>query len=121
MSRFIISSSGLILATIIFILVNITQSVDRNNFKTCDQSSFCRRCRKVQPDNSQFHLVPGSLNTYSDSVTADLVNKENDHLFVVKVGALIDNTFHIVIDEKTPIQPRYKVVDALRETPKPDT
>lgn len=91
-------------------------TVDRNNFKTCDQSSFCRyvsvsnfntkdvtlfpkqiffhffsihlkkrRCRKVEHNNSPFELVPATLNSYSDSITADLINKNNGHFFVLKV------------------------------------
>lgn len=74
----------------------------------------------MQPDNSQFQLIASTLNTYSDSVTAELLNKENDHRFVLKVAALKDNTFHVVIDEKTPLKPRYRVVDALQRTPLPD-
>lgn len=75
---------------------------------------FNSRCRKVQPGNSQFQLVPGTLNTYSSSITADIVNKENDHLFVLKLAAIKDNTFNVNIDEKTPLKQRYRVVDALK-------
>lgn len=55
-------------------------------------TDFCfsidRRCRKIQPDNSPYELVPATLNTYSDSITADIVNKENGHLFVLKLEAV---------------------------------
>lgn len=47
-----------------------------------------RRCRKVAPGNSQFELVASSVNTYSDSITADLQNKENGHAFSFKLQAL---------------------------------
>lgn len=47
-----------------------------------------RRCRKVQPDNSPYQLVPATLNTYSDSITADILNKDNGHLFVLKLEAV---------------------------------
>lgn len=83
----------------------------------CDNNYCClnsRRCRKVQPDNSPYQVVPGSLNTYSDSVTAELVNADNDYRFLLKVAALKDNTFHVVIDEKQPLRPRYRVQDALK-------
>lgn len=59
-------------------------------------------------------MVADSLNTYSDSVTAELVNADNDHRFVLKVAALKDNTFHVLIDEKQPLRPRYRVQDALK-------
>ena len=51
----------------------------------------CRRCRKIQPGNSKFALVPGSLNTYSDSITAELRHKDNQHVFVFKLEALVVN------------------------------
>ncbi|XP_004521723.1 neutral alpha-glucosidase AB isoform X2 [Ceratitis capitata] len=95
-------------------------AVDQTNFKTCDQSSFCRRCRNVKPDNTKFALVPGTLNIYSDSITADLQHKDNKHLFSLKLeGIEKGDTFRLLIDEKTPLKPRYRVVDSLKEIPKP--
>ncbi|XP_017478235.1 PREDICTED: neutral alpha-glucosidase AB isoform X1 [Rhagoletis zephyria] len=105
---------------LIFCIFEYALTVDQTNFKTCDQSSFCRRCRKVKPDNPKFALVPGTLNTYSDSITADLIHKDNKHLFSLKLEALEQsNTFRLLVDEKTPLKPRYKVQDALKSTPKP--
>lgn len=80
-----------------------------------------RRCRKVQPGNSQFQLVPGTLNSYSNSITADVINNENNHLFALKLEALKDNTFHLLVDEKAPLRPRYRVTDALKGPTTPDT
>ena len=76
------------LILVIFCIFQCGFSVDPGNFKTCDQSSFCRRCRKVPAGNSKYALVPGSLNTYSDSITAELTHKDNHHLFVFKLQAL---------------------------------
>lgn len=56
-----------------------------NNLLTC---SICRRCRNVKPDNPKFALVPGTLNIYSDSITAELQHKVNKHLFTLKIEAL---------------------------------
>lgn len=44
-----------------------------------------RRCRKMEHNNSPYELVPATLNSYSDSITADLLNKNNGHIFVLKV------------------------------------
>ncbi|XP_017491998.1 PREDICTED: neutral alpha-glucosidase AB-like [Rhagoletis zephyria] len=105
---------------LIFCIFEYALTVDQTNFKTCDQSSFCRRCRKVKPDNPKFALVPGTLNIYSDSITADLIHKDNKHLFSLKLEALEQsNTFRLLVDEKTPLKPRYKVQDALKSAPKP--
>lgn len=54
------------------------------------------------------------MQTFRDHVTVDIANRENQHLFVLKLEALVGNTFHLEIDEKTPLHPRYRVVDALK-------
>uniref|UniRef100_A0A1B0AK62 Glucosidase II subunit alpha n=1 Tax=Glossina pallidipes TaxID=7398 RepID=A0A1B0AK62_GLOPL len=109
---------------IIFVLIayifHMTFGVDPNNFKKCEQSSFCRRCRKIAPGNSKFALVPGSMNTYSNAITVDLINKDTQHLYVVKLEALVNNSYRLIIDEKTPLRPRYKVTHALVAEPQPE-
>lgn len=116
--------SCLALATValgLLLLLDPVQPVDRGNFKNCDQSSFCRRCRKVEPNASPYSVVAGSLNTYSDSVTANLRNADNGQEFVLKVAALKDATFHVQIAEKHPLIPRYRVLDALKGPVEPET
>lgn len=39
----------------------------------------------MEHNNSPYELVPATLNSYSDSITADLINKNNGHFFVLKV------------------------------------
>lgn len=73
-----------------------------------------RRCRKVQPGNSPYILIPDTLKTYKSYVTVDIKNTENGHEFVLKVEAVKDEIFHVVIDEKSPMHPRYVVEDALK-------
>ncbi|KAH8380931.1 hypothetical protein KR200_000793 [Drosophila serrata] len=105
------------LLAIICALFVLTDGVDPGNFKTCEQSSFCRRSRKVQSTGSKYALIPGTLNTYADSLTADLVNKENHHQFAFKLEALVGSTFRLQIDEKQPLRPRYRVEHALKGQP----
>eukprot|EP00099_Drosophila_melanogaster_P024123 NP_652145.1 glucosidase 2 alpha subunit, isoform B [Drosophila melanogaster] len=99
---------------IIWALFVLADGVDPGNFKTCEQSSFCRRSRKIQGSGSKYALIPGTLNTYADSLTADLVNKENHHQFAFKLEALVGSTFRLQIDEKQPLRPRYRVEHALK-------
>jgi len=73
-----------------------------------------RRSRKIQGSGSKYALIPGTLNTYADSLTADLVNKENHHQFAFKLEALVGSTFRLQIDEKQPLRPRYRVEHALK-------
>lgn len=102
----------------IFVIFQGSLSVDHGNFKTCEQSSFCKRCRNVKSGQSQYAIVPGTLNSYSDSITLDLVNKENNHKFDLKLTGLASgNNFRLEIDEKQPLSPRYRVTDSLKETP----
>ncbi|XP_031625087.1 neutral alpha-glucosidase AB-like isoform X1 [Contarinia nasturtii] len=89
-------------------------------YKTCKQSSFCRRCRKVEHNNSSFELLPATLNTHSDSIKVHLLNKNNGHIFLLKVEGVQGDIFRITIDEKTPLRHRYRVSDALKGPLKPD-
>ncbi|XP_034478778.1 neutral alpha-glucosidase AB [Drosophila innubila] len=109
---------SLIFCLIIGAVIHHGTGVDPTNFKTCEQSSFCRRSRKVQSSGSKYSLIPGTLNTYSDSLTADLINKENHHQFTFKLEALVGSTFRLQIDEKTSLSPRYRVEHALKGQPK---
>lgn len=96
------------------VLVTLALGVDKNNFKRCDQSSFCRRCRKVQPGNSPYSLVYSSLKTYKTYITVDLKNNNNGHEFVLKLEAVKGDKFHVEVDEKQPLHARYRVEDALK-------
>lgn len=61
-----------------------------------------------------FEVTPGSVQTFRDHVTVDLINRENEHQFVLKLESVQGNTFHLEIDEKAPLSPRYRVIDALK-------
>uniref|UniRef100_A0A8D8HTH0 Glucosidase II subunit alpha n=3 Tax=Culex pipiens TaxID=7175 RepID=A0A8D8HTH0_CULPI len=94
-----------------------TVSVDRNNFKTCEQSSFCRRLRQTEPAVSKFVVLPETLQTYKQYILLDLQHSESKHLFVLKLAAVRGGIFHFQIDEKSPLSERYRVLDALAKEP----
>lgn len=51
--------------------------------------NYFRRCRNVQPtDSSPYELVPDTLIINDDSITVDIINNENEHLFIFKLEAL---------------------------------
>lgn len=106
------------LGFLLFISVILTLAVDKNNFKTCDQASFCKRSRNVQYEKSPYEVIADSLNTNANYITVDLTNKENGQLFVLKLQGVKDNTFRFEIDEKNSLRARYRVVDALKGEPK---
>ncbi|XP_070495450.1 neutral alpha-glucosidase AB [Chironomus tepperi] len=107
--------------TLIFLLVisviNIL-AVDKNNFKTCEQASFCKRSRNVQHEKSPFEVNIDTLIVSPNHINVDLSNKHNGQIFVLKLEGIKGNTFHFEIDEKSPLKPRYRVVDALKGEPK---
>ncbi|XP_055845396.1 neutral alpha-glucosidase AB-like [Episyrphus balteatus] len=94
-------------------------SVDHAAFKTCQQSSFCRRCRKDQEGTSKFAVVSGSFISYSDFVTFEIYNKDKSRVsLVAKLEVLEGNTFHMTINEKNPLKPRYIVTESLKSMPR---
>lgn len=64
----------------------------KNNAKykfSLNNAFLFRRCRKEQPGISKFAFVPGTMNTYSNAIIADLINKDTQHLYVLKFQALV--------------------------------
>lgn len=92
-------------------------AVNRDSFKTCDQSSFCRRCRKVEPGKSPYQLLIDTAVVNDYSVTADIFNKDTGVLYVLQLSALKDSTFRLRINEKNPLHPRYEPEYALQDQP----
>lgn len=94
-----------------------TDAVYRTNFKTCEQSSFCRRCRKVEPGKSPYQLVLDTVSHNESTLAVDLFNKDTGVLYVATLTALKDSTFRLHINEKNPLHPRYEVEYALQDQP----
>ncbi|PSN57770.1 hypothetical protein C0J52_07257 [Blattella germanica] len=88
-------------------------AVDRNNFKSCQQSSFCRRCRGMQPGQSTYELHLNTLKVEPSSIQADIVNTQQGARFRFQLFALQDGTFRMKINEWSPLKPRYEVQHAL--------
>lgn len=105
------------LAAVFCILVANVLSVDRNNFRTCDQTSFCRRCRAVQPGASPYQLNLDSLQTTASSVSAEILNSVLNVKFVFQLYSLADNTFRMKINELSPLKPRHEVNFVLNGEP----
>lgn len=61
-------------------------AVDRTIFKTCEQSSFCRRCR--YQNTSNYEVLSETLYTDSTSVFVEIRNGDNGHLYLLKLSAL---------------------------------
>uniref|UniRef100_A0A182N0N9 Glucosidase II subunit alpha n=1 Tax=Anopheles dirus TaxID=7168 RepID=A0A182N0N9_9DIPT len=97
-------------------LLALVAGVDRNNFKTCEQSSFCRRLRSLEPQTSEFEVLPASLQQFKQHITLSVLHQRTKHEYVLKLACVkgtAGGTFHLQVDEKQPLSVRYRVQDAL--------
>lgn len=101
----------------VIILLDYVQTVDRGNFKTCEQSSFCRRLRKVEPGRSSYELQLDTLKVSDTSVTGDIINADVGVHFNLVLTALTDGRFRLEMDEAVPRRPRYRVQGSLQAEP----
>lgn len=108
---------------VIFLLIFSIPSVflvDRHNFKTCQESSFCRRQRKYRPDVSPYQVDFKSM-----------IKDDNGHLQFKMINTLVDNvqfqldiftldhrTLRVKINEINSLRKRYEVKDSLVTEPK---
>ncbi|XP_066584343.1 neutral alpha-glucosidase AB isoform X2 [Prorops nasuta] len=95
----------------------VINGVDQNNFKLCEQSSFCRRCRKMEAGKTAYQLLPDTLTPNEYSISVDLLNKDTGVYYILEFTALKENTFRLYINEKNPLRPRYQVQNALQDQP----
>ncbi|XP_074986594.1 neutral alpha-glucosidase AB isoform X2 [Caretta caretta] len=92
-------------------------AVDRSNFKTCEQSSFCKRQRSVKPGSSPYRALLESLQLSQDSMKLQLVNEVNKVPLLLELCGLQGNMTRIKINELSPLRPRYEVPDVLVRDP----
>lgn len=108
----------LVLAALVIVIfaISFVTAVNEWQFKKCNQSSFCRRCRYMNQNDSPYEILPATL-SIDGPMKVDLINNQNMQTFVLTLKALPDNSFHYEIDEKTPLKPRYRVTEALLQNP----
>uniref|UniRef100_A0A8C3CCD9 Glucosidase II alpha subunit n=1 Tax=Cairina moschata TaxID=8855 RepID=A0A8C3CCD9_CAIMO len=95
-------------------------AVDRSNFKTCEQSSFCRRQRSLQPGRSPYRALLESLQLGPGAATLQLVNEATKVPLLLELSGLRENTTRIRIRELHPLRPRFEVPDVLLGEPQPE-
>lgn len=93
----------------------LSEAVKKEDFKTCSQSSFCRRNRALADTAtadahwvSPYTLVKDSIRFSNNFMTADVQNTQTNNVLVLELQVLVDNTVRVRMDEKSPILPRYK-------------
>ncbi|XP_041352622.1 neutral alpha-glucosidase AB-like isoform X2 [Gigantopelta aegis] len=93
----------------ISVLVSQSLSVNKDNFKSCDQSGFCKRQRNYEPGESTYIALLNSLKTTSTSIELQLLNKKNSVKLLLQVIGLQDNTIRVKINELSPLKLRYEI------------
>lgn len=109
--------------TVIFCLLFVVDSVDRNRFKTCSKSGFCNRNRDYADQEgllSPYEVVEGSISKTSKRIMADLVHKENGEKFLLVITNYKNNIIRVRVTEKAPLYKRYEVEGVLLDIEKED-
>ncbi|CAG2173228.1 unnamed protein product, partial [Oppiella nova] len=91
--------------------------VDRNNFKTCDQTGFCRRQRNQTPsEDNQWLVVSDSVVPAADeqSVEFRLKNSQSGVTLQAIIYALIDGqVIRLKVNELNGLRQRFEAKDSL--------
>uniref|UniRef100_A0A4W6F6N1 Glucosidase II alpha subunit n=1 Tax=Lates calcarifer TaxID=8187 RepID=A0A4W6F6N1_LATCA len=97
-----------------------TWAVDRGNFKTCDQSAFCKRQRALKPGESPYRALLETMELTNTRLTLQLINDNNKVRLLLELYRLQGNITRVKINELKPLKPRYEVPDVLIREPPTD-
>ncbi|MBN3316980.1 GANAB glucosidase, partial [Atractosteus spatula] len=103
--------------TLSALCLQLVQAVDRSNFKTCEQSSFCKRQRAVQPGQSPYRALLDTLQLSDSRLSLQLLNEHNKVKLLLELYGLQGNMTRIKINELKPLRPRFEVPDVLIRDP----
>ncbi|XP_016307414.1 neutral alpha-glucosidase AB-like isoform X3 [Sinocyclocheilus anshuiensis] len=105
------------LLPLILLLCLSAQAVDRSNFKTCDQSAFCKHQRELKPGQSPYRALLDTLELSDSRLTLQLINDNNKVRLLLELYRLQGNMTRVKINELKPLKPRYEVPDVLISDP----
>ena len=98
------------------IFVITGEAVDRNKFRTCQQSSFCRRCRGLEPGTDIYSVDVSTLQLNAGQ--AEVLLKHGEDRFRMEISALkSQSVFRVKIREAFPLVPRFEVPEVLVAEP----
>lgn len=103
-------------ALLLVVLVAYTQlasSVDRNNFKKCSESGFCKRQRDHKPKEPEYEAKFDTLKVENGHLSAVCLNTKNSIQFSLDLYLLKDSRFRFRFNEMNPIKPRFEVKDVI--------
>ncbi|KAI7690550.1 hypothetical protein SSS_04504 [Sarcoptes scabiei] len=95
---------------------NSIDAVDRSNFKTCEQSGFCKRNRNLEPKPGRFVLVPDSFSPgpTHNTVLFHLQNVDTQKLYEAKLSSILaGQTFRFQVNELNSARKRFDASDLV--------
>ncbi|CDS39626.1 neutral alpha glucosidase AB [Echinococcus multilocularis] len=103
----------------LILLINGVLCVDRSNFRTCAESSFCVRQRAFWPSAPKYSVDIEKLRV-DESVQFQVIDSESQKRLNVNITYHPNHTFRLVFDEFNPIRPRFRprIGDSLVSEPK---
>lgn len=105
---------------VLLCLLATARAVKHDEFKTCDQSSFCERNRNLEPGQSKWQIEPSSVQQTGDhlGVEATIKNTENGALLKLTLNSLLDSgsILKLHINELKSERTRFDAKDALSES-----
>lgn len=110
------------LAVLVFAAALLTDvaAVDRNKFKKCSESSFCRRHRGLAPSKTPFQYVINkpSLSLDGSKLSGVVEEQVSKTQLSMELSLLASNIVHLRMDEKNPLTDmrRYRVKDVINDT-----
>ncbi|TNM99204.1 hypothetical protein fugu_013768 [Takifugu bimaculatus] len=94
-----------------------TWAVEKSNFKTCDQSAFCKRQRALIPGESPYRALLETMELTNTRLTLQLINDKNKVRLLLELYRLQGNMTRVKINELKPLKPRFEVPDVLVKEP----
>uniref|UniRef100_A0A8C1KJB0 Glucosidase, alpha; neutral AB n=2 Tax=Cyprinus carpio TaxID=7962 RepID=A0A8C1KJB0_CYPCA len=111
---------GLLSVFFVCLFFSSAFAVDRGNFKTCDQSAFCKRQRAFKPGQSPYRALLETLELSDSRLTLQLINDNNKVHLLLELYRLQGNMTRVKINELKPLKPRFEVPDVLIAEPPTD-
>lgn len=102
---------------VLFVVLGHVSLVDRSNFKSCNDSGFCKRNRNTKPGESPYNVQLSTVKSTSPSrVEADVINSKNGVVLRLELIALEEGVLRMRLNEKESAVARFEPKEALLET-----
>uniref|UniRef100_A0A131YGM4 Glucosidase II subunit alpha n=1 Tax=Rhipicephalus appendiculatus TaxID=34631 RepID=A0A131YGM4_RHIAP len=106
---------------VLFVVLGHVSLVDRSNFKSCNDSGFCKRNRNTKPGESPYNVELSTVKSTSSSrVEADVINSKNGVVLRLELIALEEGVLRMRLNEKQSavarFEPKEALLDNIRES-----